>query len=144
MASRHRSREIALQTLYALDVARLRGKAPTSADEVFDQVVASFDVPEAARPFAAELVRGVGSRGDEIDALISAHARNWRTSRMAVVDRNLLRLATFELLASLETPAPVVLDEAVELARCYCDDSAPAFINGILDAIAKETRGAAS
>jgi N utilization substance protein B len=63
---------------------------------------------------------------------------------MAVVDRNLLRLATFELLARLETPAPVVLDEAVELARRYCDDSSPAFINGILDAIAKETRGAAS
>ncbi len=144
MASRHRSREIALQTLYALDVARLRGRAPENVDEVFDQVVASFEVPEAVRPFAAELVHGVGSREEEIDALISAHARNWRTSRMAVVDRNLLRLATFELLARLETPAPVVLDEAVELARRYCDDSSPAFINGILDAIAKETRGAAS
>lgn len=142
MASRHRSREVALQALYALDLAGLRRDGSTSAQEVFDHVAASFEVPEAAKAFAKELVCGVEERRPEIDELIARHARNWRTSRMAAVDRNLLRLGGFELLTQEETPVPVILNEAVELARRYGDDGSPAFVNGILDAMARELRGA--
>ena len=104
MASRHRSREVALQALYALDLAHLRGDREASAQEVFDHVAASFEVPEAAKAFAKELVCGVETHRTEIDDLIARHARNWRTVRMAAVDRNLLRLAGFELLVQKETP----------------------------------------
>lgn len=141
MASRHRSREVALQALYALDLARLRGDCEISAQEVFDQIAASFEVPEAAKTFAKELVCGVERHRSDIDDLIARHARNWRTSRMAAVDRNLLRLAGFELLAQKETPPPVILNEAIELARRYGNDGSPSFVNGILDAMARDLRG---
>lgn len=138
MASRHRSREVALQALYALDLARLRGDREASAQEVFDHVASSFEVPEAARAFAKELVCGVEARRVEIDEWIARHARNWRTARMAAVDRNLLRLAGFELLAQKETPPAVILNEAIELARRYGGDGSPSFVNGILDSMAQD------
>ena len=138
MASRHRSREVALQALYALDLARLRGDREATAQEVFDHVAASFEVPEAARAFAKELVCGAEARQSEIDDLIARHARNWRTARMAVVDRNLLRLAGFELLAQKQTPSAVILNEAIELAQRYGGDGSPSFVNGVLDSMAQE------
>ena len=72
----------------------------------------------------------------ELDALLSEHATNWRISRMATVDRNILRIGAFEL-AHTETPTRVVLDEAIELARRFGDDPSPAFVNGVLDAVAR-------
>lgn len=141
MALRHRSREVALQALYALDLSRLRGDQKASAQEVYDHVVASFEVPEAAKVFAKELVCGVERHRSEIDDWISRHARNWRISRMAVVDRNLLRLAGFELLKQKETPPPVILNEAIELARRYGDDGSTSFVNGILNAMARDSEG---
>ena len=77
---------------------------------------------------------------DALDKIVSSHARNWRVDRMAIVDRNVLRLAAFELMHT-ETPAAVILDEAVELARRFGSDESPPFVNGVLDAVAREVRG---
>ena len=140
MSSRHRSREVALQALYALDVARLRldEKAPT-AQEAYERVADHFEAPEGGRAFAKELVISVSENQSSLDALIAEHARNWRVTRMATVDRNVLRLAAFEL-THTQTPIGVILDEAVELARRFGSDASPAFVNGILDAVAHAVR----
>ncbi len=141
MASRRRSREAALQVLYAVDLtARDEPPAP-SAQEMFESAASHFELPEGARAFAKELVLGVVARRDELDACISRHAANWRVERMAAVDRNVLRLASYEICAT-DTPAAVVIDEAVELARRFGADRSPAFVNGILDALAREEVGA--
>ena len=143
MSSRHRSREVALQALYALDVAKSRGDRETgsipSAQEAYELVAAHFEMPEGSRAFAKELVIRVSENQTCLDEKIASHARNWRVSRMAVVDRNVLRLASFELIYT-ETPIGVVLDEAVELARRFGSENSPAFVNGILDALAHAVR----
>jgi len=150
--SRHRAREVALQALYALDLQRQRARAGeegrageddapfSSGREAFEAVADHFEMPAAARDFALELVIEVSDHGPELDKMLTEHAKNWRVSRMAIVDRNILRLAIFELTRS-ETPVAVVLDEAVELARRYGSDASPAFVNGVLDAVAKQVRG---
>jgi len=128
---------VALQVLYAADLAAAARSAPApAADEVFEGVAANFDLQEGARAFAKELVSGVARHREEIDARITACARNWRVERMAAVDRNILRLATFELVYT-QTPEAVALNEAVELARDFGGERSPAFVNGVLDAIAR-------
>lgn len=160
---RHRAREVALQVLYAIDLGSepsLRPDESEAEDEegtesgaweerdpvgscgrAFDRIVEHFDVPASAADFARELASAVAARRDEIDALIGLHARNWRVSRMAAVDRNVLRLAVHELQRT-PTPVAVVIDEAVDLARRFGSDSSPAFVNGVLDAVAREVRAA--
>lgn len=138
---RHRGREVALQVLYAIDLAADADVRPHELNEsIFDRVSENFDVPPAVMAFARELVAGVSKCVDELDAILGIHARNWRVSRMAVVDRNVLRLAVHELRDTL-TPVAVVIDEAVDLARRFGSDSSPSFVNGVLDAVAKEVRG---
>lgn len=138
---RHVSRRAALQVLYAFDLAEhaKTGDAPTVRD-VFERVVASFDLHEGARDFAWALVEGVDAARSALDDEISRFAQNWRVERMAAVDRNVLRIATFELRQG-ESPAAVVLDEAIELARDFGADKSPAFVNGVLDAIAGQRAG---
>ncbi len=140
-SSRHRSREAALQMLYAIDLAQRRPAGDAArAQEVFESVCENFELPEGARAFAKELVTGVTAQGPALDAEIARHAQRWRISRMAAVDRNVLRLGAFELLHS-DAPAAVVIDEAVELARRFGGERSPGFVNGILDAIARGRRG---
>ena len=122
---------MALQALYALDVGRAQAAAP----EVFERVSDNFDLPEGARAFAKELVFGVIAEREAIDERLSSHARNWRLSRMAAVDRNVLRLGAYEILHT-DTPVEVAIDQAVELARRFGGEDSPAFVNGILDALA--------
>ncbi len=143
-APRHQSRRAALQVLYAADVAAHASPAePVPLAEVFERVSAHFDLHGGAHAFAKELVQGVEVHRTEIDAGIAACARNWRLERMAAVDRNVLRLATWELLHSA-TPHSVVIDEAVDLAREFGSDASPAFVNGVLDAIARGLRDASA
>jgi N utilization substance protein B len=143
LSSRHRSREVALQALYALDVARLRSDPDVvslpSPQEAYEGVAAHFEMPEGSRAFAKELVISVSENRSALDEAIAEQARNRRVSRMAAVDRNVLRLGAFELIYT-ETPIGVILDEAVELARRFGSDTSPAFVNGILDAIAHAVR----
>lgn len=136
MESRHRAREAALQILYQWEV----GKLP------MDDVLASFWVegpPEAValpgdlRAFSASLVRGVAGHVGEIDPVITEAAQHWRLERMNVLDRLILRLAVFEFLHQPETPAKVVINEALELARTFSGDESVGFVNGILDGIRK-------
>jgi len=139
-APRHQSRRAALQVLYAADVSAPASPGePPQLAEVFERVAAHFDLHGGAHAFAKELVLGVEAHRAEIDASITACARNWRIERMAAVDRNVLRLAAWELLHT-ETPYSVVIDEAVDLAREFGSDASPAFVNGVLDAIARQRR----
>ena len=134
-APRSRSRQAALQVLYAVDLTeRSRSGGSADIEAVFDAIAENFELPEGAREFAAELVRGIALHHVELDALLSEHATNWRLSRMAAVDRNTLRIGAYEL-SYTDTPARIVLDEAIELARRFGSDPSPAFVNGILDAV---------
>jgi N utilization substance protein B len=124
-AARHRAREAALQMLYQWEI----GRTTRESDEI----------PAGAhRDFANALVHGTIARLEEIDRLIASGAQNWRVERMAVLDRAILRLATCELLAEPTTPARVVINEALELARAYSGEEAVAFVNGVLDGVRKE------
>ncbi|MDJ0786072.1 MAG: transcription antitermination factor NusB [Myxococcota bacterium] len=129
---RHRSRQAALQALYAADLA----PDEASPEEVFEGVADHFELPGGARDFAWKLVEGVASQRRALDGLLDQVSSNWRIDRMAVVDRNVLRMAAYELL-HLGTPREVVIDEAVELARRFSGDRSPAFVNGVLDALAR-------
>jgi N utilization substance protein B len=92
------------------------------------------------REFADRVVRGTLDRREEIDRLIAAHAQNWRIERMTVIDRIVLRMAVYEMLAQPDTPSKVIINEAIELARSYSGDEAVGFVNGVLDAVRKELR----
>jgi transcription antitermination protein NusB len=135
-AGRRRAREAALQMLYQWEIGRTG---------VHEAIVTywpardpSDDLSEELRTFANGLVRGTVDRVAEIDEMLSARARNWRVERMAVIDRMVLRLAVYELLTQEETPAKVVINEALELARTFSGDEAVAFVNGVLDAVRKD------
>ena len=134
-AGLRRAREAALQMLYQWEV----GKA--SAHEAIVTYWPAHDgdpgLAEPLRAFANGLVRGTIARVAEIDAILAAHAQNWRVERMAVIDRLVLRLALYELLAEPDTPAKVIINEALELARTYSGEEAVAFVNGVLDAARK-------
>lgn len=135
---RKRSRAAALQVLFSLEFA-WRAEEPSAAQEVFEEVGANFELPEGARAFAKELVLGVSEHRAALDTLLAEHARNWRLERMAAVDRNVLRLGAYELVHG-DAPVAVVIDEAVELARRFGGDRSPAFVNGVLDAVAAHVR----
>ena len=143
-APRRHSRRVALQALYAADLrAGERSGPPPAALEMLDRVADHFDLHEGAREFAEQIVRGVDESRETLDRRIASHARNWRVERMAAVDRNVLRIATWEL-AHTDTPDSVVIDEAIELARDFGSERSPAFVNGVLDAIARELRDPAA
>ena len=133
-APRHRSREAALQALYAADMSGEADLAQAQAS--LDALAEHFELPAGARAFAKELVLGVAENRADIDARITAVAHRWRLERMAAVDRNVLRLAAYEIVYA-DTPREVAIDEAVELARRFGDDASPRFVNGVLDALAR-------
>ena len=97
-------------------------------------------LPVAPDPYAAELVRGVADRATDIDGLIARTARDWPLERMPAIDRNLLRLAVYELAFRPDVPVGVVIDEAVELAKLYSTEDSGRFVNGVLSAVAAEVR----
>lgn len=129
MGSRRKARECAIQILYEMDLTG------TEADEAVNSFRSSFNVPESALVFCLALVRGVQAHRAEIDALIKEHSENWRLARMSRVDRNILRLAVFELLYCEDIPPKVSINEAVDLGKRFGTDESGAFINGILDAV---------
>ena len=134
MASpRHQAREAALQALYLWEVG---GLAPADA---IDVCFAEHrrDAPATVRDFAATLVHGVAADVAALDALIQAHCEHWRVERLAVIDRLILRLATWELRNTREDELPraVILNEALELARTFSTHDSVGFVNGVLDAI---------
>lgn len=140
--SRHRAREVALQILYRYDVAREAEGAPVPMGPELARDLGwhfeHFQVPVPLREFSARLVTGTLESVGALDGIIGKHASHWRVSRMGSVDRSLIRMAAFELKAMPETPAKVVIDEAIELSKQFGTQETPAFTNGVLDAILDE------
>ena len=129
MRKRTKAREYALQILYQLDVTRAQ------AQQVLQDFWTVHPAPSDVRSFASQVVQGTMQHADEINQLIVRHADNWNIARMAVVDRNVLRLATYELLYCDDIPPKVAINEAIELGKRYSTQNSGAFINGILDKI---------
>ncbi len=142
MPSRRRSRQRALQILYLWDVRRQ--PVSEAVDAYYDTL---YSEESRVRPprdsFLLQLVEGAIGNLADIDERITKHAEHWRLERMPAVDRNILRLAVYEMLHS-DTPAPVAIDEALELARRYSGEESVQFINGVLDAVHREIAGPAS
>jgi len=126
------ARDLALKFLYQIDITR---DAESGELEFFWQN--QEEVESSVKEFAETLIKGVAGKLDEIDKNISRFADNWELRRMAVVDRNILRLGTFELLYRHDVPPTVCINEAIELAKRFGDAESAKFINGILDAIYK-------
>lgn len=136
MPSRRRSRHRALQILFQWDVAR---QPVEKAIDAFYYTLYSeeSDTPLPQDDFMEQLVKGAAAKSVEIDEHLQKHSAHWRLERMSIVDRNILRLAVYEMMETA-TPPPVVIDEALELARRFSGDESVAFINGVLDAVRKE------
>ena len=141
MGIKRQARECALQILYPLDMIAPKGAAPLAdADGVEDALARffeHFDADARARERAEVLVRGVVQERSRIDEIIAAHSPRWRLERMALVDRNVLRLCVHELMFDAETPARVVIDEGVEIAKRFGAEQSAAFVNGVIDSAAR-------
>ena len=132
MGKRSRSREFALQVLYQLEITK------QGALQAMVQLRENFSPEEGEDEFAKRIVLGVMERRHEIDRLIKERSENWRLDRMTIIDRNILRIAIFELLYCSEIPPKVTLNEAIDLGKRYGSGESGSFINGILDRIQNE------
>ena len=133
MGTRRLGRETALQLLYQIDVTSV------SPETALDTYRVNFKVKDDAWSFAEELVRGIFEHLDEIDGLIEKQSAHWRLDRMSITDRNILRMAVYELLYRNDIPSKATLNEAIELGKRFGTEDSGAFINGILDKIYKTT-----
>ncbi len=128
---RRQARELALQCLFQLD---------QTGNADLETIRVNFQAPKKGMAFATILVNGIQRHLAELDALIVSHSENWKISRMAVVDRNLLRLAFYEFLHCPDIPPAVTLNEIIEIAKRFSTDEGPAFINGILDSYCQKNK----
>jgi transcription antitermination protein NusB len=132
MRTRRRARRLTLEVLYEYDIA----EHPAMA--VLSRRLAEQPFERAGTEFAIKLTQGVVDYQEQMDGIISRYAPEWPLDQMAVIDRNILRMAIYEFLVDGETPVKVAINEAVELAKTYGSDSAPRFINGVLGTLADE------
>ena len=132
MKTRRRARRVTLETLYEFDIV------DHLAGEVLERRLQDNPMERAGVEFASQLVAGIIDHLPEIDRLIARYAPEWPLDQMAVIDRNILRIAIYEFLVLGETPVKVAINEAVELAKTYASDSAPRFINGVLGSLADQ------
>lgn len=136
MPSRHRSRQRALQILFQVDLASQPAAAAIAAyyATLYDE---ESETPLPPDSFMEQLVEGTAAQAHLIDERIARHSENWRVERMPAVDRNILRMAVYEM-SEVGTPPPVVINEALELARRFSGEESVPFINGVLDAIRRD------
>lgn len=131
MGARRKARELALQMLFQFDMS----------GNTIDDIISTFEELEKSksntREFAIRIFRGTVDHVDSIDEMIQKQAENWRLSRMAAVDRNIIRMSVYEFLHEDDTPKLVIIDEAIEIAKKYSTLKSSQFINGILDGILK-------
>lgn len=132
---RRRAREYALQILFQLDV---RKENPSAT--VFKRFWDEHPPDDEVKTFTEEIVKGTHKHVEKINKQIHACAKNWSLDRMATVDRNVLRMAVYEILYRVDIPASVTINEAIEIAKKYGTDDSGAFVNGILDSVARMTR----
>ena len=142
MGQRRKSREIALQMLYQMEMT---AQPPPVVIDLYYELESGDDdkdpdpdIAQAVRPFAEQLVNGVYAHRDELDRMIVAASENWRLERMSIIDRNVLRIALFEMLYRIEIPPKVSINEAIDLGKTFGSPDSGAFINGILDHLLPE------
>jgi N utilization substance protein B len=133
MGTRRKSRELTMQMLFQGDLGK---QSPDQVRKLFWASVE--DVDAETRGFAEDLYRIATTRDEEIDKLIETHAQNWRLERMPVVDRNLIRAAVAEMLGFPNTPSAIIINESLEIGRRYAAPESIHFLNGVLDAIARD------
>jgi len=133
MRKRSVARECALKILYQIEMIRSARETVMAA---YWEQEPEHDIE--VRAFAAAIVDGVGARVEDIDRKISEYATNWQVSRMAVIDRNVMRMGVYELMYAVDIPPKVAINEAVDLAKKYGDTDSGKFVNGILDKIHKQ------
>jgi len=129
MGLRRKAREIAMQVLFCMDMSE------DKSDELIDRLYEAANAPADIRPFCDKLIKGVRDHRPDIDKVIEQFSDNWKLFRMACVDRNIIRIAVFELLHCEDIPPRVSINEAVDIAKKYGTGESGAFINGILDSI---------
>ena len=129
VAARRRTRALVMQALYESDAVE------HSAVDALDERLSEMELSWRDAEFARKLLNGIFANATEIDKIISEFAPGWPISQMAVVDRNILRMAIYEIMVSQDTPPRVAVNEAVELAKAFGADSAPRFINGVLGSV---------
>lgn len=131
MKPRTRARSLALQALYEID---LTGHSPNL---VWEQRVAESDLDDKLAEFARQIIMGVWPMAEKLDAFIAEHAPEWPLDQVAIIDRNILRIALWEFAVYGKTPIKVAINEAVELAKVFGSDSTPRFVNGVLGSLAQ-------
>lgn len=129
MGNRRRSRELAMQALFFMDVNR------NISNEMVERFCDCFNPPDRARPFFLELVRGVIGALPKLDSIIERFSKNWRISRMSPVDRNIMRIAAYEIICCSDIPSKVSINEAIDIGKKFGTEESGAFINGIIDSI---------
>lgn len=135
MGVRRKSREAALQFLFQEDFKLEDGHLEENLVERFESFCTLYQVNRKARPYALELLEGIVGTRSDIDKLITKAASNWRLSRIAAADRNIVRLSVYEMMSDNDVPDQVTINEAVEVAKRFAGEESPAFINGVLDAV---------
>lgn len=140
MPARHRSRQRAIQVLYQADIRNQ--PVDMAMADYYDTLYSEENEEQPiSDAFMETLAKGTASEKGALDLVISSKSEHWRIERMPVVDRNILRMAVYEM-QFLKTPAPVVIDEAIELARQFSSDESVPFINGVLDAVHRASKSA--
>jgi len=135
MGIRRNSREAVLQFLFQDDFKGFEEGFDQDLTQRFVDFCSLYDVQKKARPYALELLEGIYNTRIDVDQAISKHASNWRLERIDVTDRNILRIAVYEMIHREDVPAEVAINEAVEISKRFCAGDSPAFVNGILDAV---------
>lgn len=129
MGNRRRSRELAMQALFYVDMRQ------NKSEEILDLYLQSFTPSKKVLPFFLELVNGVIREKDQIDTMIERFSSNWKMSRMSCVDRNIMRIAVYEMLYCSDIPLKVSINEAIDVGKKFGTEESGAFINGILDSV---------
>ena len=132
MGIRRKARTIALQVLFEVD------SVAHDAEQALERLLVEASLPEEGVNFARELVAGVLTNKERIDNIIQTHAPAWPVAQMAAIDRNILRLALFEILLNNKVPVKVAINEAVELAKTFGSENSPKFINGVLGTVSAQ------
>ncbi len=135
MGTRRKAREAALQFLFQDDFKLEEEISAEALEDRFSSFCIIYQVNRQARPYAFTLLEGISENREQVDELISKAASNWRLSRLAATDRNILRLTAFEMMSDNDVPDHVAINEAVEIAKRFGSEESPSFINGVLDAV---------
>ena len=134
MGVRRRAREIALQVLYQREFNRMEFQ------EALNLFWNNFEVLKGARDFSERIIRGIEQHQEDLDRIIEQYSSNWKIDRMAHVDRNILRIAVYELLYCDDIPPKVAINEAIDIGKKYGSEDSGAFINGVLDRVKSEEK----